>query len=507
MERIAIIGAGPAGIIAARKAIEFGIEPVIYEKSSDIGGIWSRNSNNAYKNVFMQNSRYAFHFSDMKPAENISDFPSRYEVYRYLKSYVLNKDIFNKIHFNFTVINVNKKGNRWVVTGFDYKNREFNDIVCGVIVAIGEFDNPHLPSDILGCYSHNIEVLTSQQYYASEKFLDKKVLVVGGGVSGADIASDLVGSAKVVDWSISGLKFFLPRKLGRVANDIYYSYIGRVLNNRKTYSLYIEELTRLLPDYMYMYEKSGMLPDYAINNDVHINEKIIPNIYHGHINRRSKIKAFSKDDKVLFADGTTSNYDAIIFCTGYQPPVYEFLKNFDHADLYEHFFYYKDPTFCVLNPPVNTNGVGAAFPYFEIIAHWILTTFQKPSYLPSKEKMKTWCLDNMVNLDQKHFYDSWTESIRLALKSSLIPSPKENFNSFWRIITSAPYPQLFSTVEKIKERKGAENDKGIDLQKLYSLLSYKILGYRAEFKRSEAISDHEEAITQIIETFGINDLQ
>lgn len=38
--RIAIIGAGASGLPAARIALEYGNEPMVFEKSTDIGGLW-----------------------------------------------------------------------------------------------------------------------------------------------------------------------------------------------------------------------------------------------------------------------------------------------------------------------------------------------------------------------------------------------------------------------------------------------------------------------------------
>lgn len=65
---IAIIGAGPAGIISARNAIKAGHSVVLFEKNTRIGGSgtpeWWR-----YRNACMQNSRYTFHYTG---------FPRRY---------------------------------------------------------------------------------------------------------------------------------------------------------------------------------------------------------------------------------------------------------------------------------------------------------------------------------------------------------------------------------------------------------------------------------------------
>lgn len=59
---IAIIGAGPAGIISARNAIKAGHSVVLFEKNTRIGRSGTLGGG-AYRNACMQNSRYTFHYT------------------------------------------------------------------------------------------------------------------------------------------------------------------------------------------------------------------------------------------------------------------------------------------------------------------------------------------------------------------------------------------------------------------------------------------------------------
>lgn len=40
MLRVAIIGAGASGLVAIKECLEYRFEPVCFEKSNDIGGLW-----------------------------------------------------------------------------------------------------------------------------------------------------------------------------------------------------------------------------------------------------------------------------------------------------------------------------------------------------------------------------------------------------------------------------------------------------------------------------------
>ncbi|AXZ78651.1 NAD(P)-binding protein [Escherichia coli] len=64
---IAIIGAGPAGIISARNAIKAGHSVVLFEKNTRIGGIWNPWSGGAYRNACMQNVTGSFKPSGLFP--------------------------------------------------------------------------------------------------------------------------------------------------------------------------------------------------------------------------------------------------------------------------------------------------------------------------------------------------------------------------------------------------------------------------------------------------------
>lgn len=60
-----------------------------------------------------------------------------------------------------------------------------------------------------------------------------------------------------------------------------HSYLGRCLLSRLSYADFVGYLDTTMPDHMQTYRASGLLPDMANNNAVHVNEKIIPNVAAG----------------------------------------------------------------------------------------------------------------------------------------------------------------------------------------------------------------------------------
>lgn len=78
-------------------------------------------------------------------------------------------------------------------------------------------------------------------------------------------------------------------------------------------------------------------------------------------------------------------------------PDYSFIQGFDRTQLYEHFFWTEDPSLAVINPPVDTAGFGAAFPYFDIISQWVMNVFSGKTSLPEKEAMRNGVLSTWLH--------------------------------------------------------------------------------------------------------------
>lgn len=432
---VGIIGAGPAGLTSAKQALARGFNVIIYEKQGHLGGIWNKFGSGAYPSVKMQSSKLSFHFSDFLPHKDISDFPSRDEVYRYLIDYADHYKISPHIRYNTQVTRVEKVSNRWQISSTH--NTTHTDLVDIVMIASGELWDANLPASI-SKQECDIPYRTAKDYKKPEEFTGKRVLVVGGGVSGADIAAELSNYAKV-DWSIRTPRLFLPRMIGSVYNDELFSYVGRIAAQEMPYQAFLSLLDQQIPEYMAIYRQSGLLPTQTINNAVHINDRIIPAVANKAVTVRPAFQACQKN-AVLFSDGQQHQYDEIIFCTGYQLPNYSFVKDFDATDLYEHFIYRHDPSMTVINTPVRTEAFGTACPYFEMIAQYALKTALGELALPDRQSMQTWCEENLKETQPRHFYDCWLETIRLGLMADAIPRPETHFKDYWDLIARSVSP-------------------------------------------------------------------
>lgn len=440
--RIAVIGAGPAGLTSAKQVLHRGHDVVVYESTADVGGIWNPTSGGAYDGVRLQTSRMAFPFTDFPadaaPGFGAAEFGDREAMHAYLLAYADAFGVTPHIRFRCPVVGVVKRDGKWLVTAGG-TTEPFD----AVMVASGELWESRVPETAAAAPA-GVEVLTAKQYRTPEPLAGKRVLVVGGGVSGADIASELVGHAASVEWSVRRKWLFLPREIAGLPNDGLFSYAARVAVEELPFSEYLHRLAELIPEYMRQYAASGLLPTDGFHHAVHVNEKIVPNVASGAVRARAAFASLAEDGTVTFVDGSTDRYDTVVLCVGYGMPDYSFLNGvpggFRREDLYEHHFHRADPTLAVINTPVDTEAFGTACPYFETIAAWVLAVLDGERELPPAAERAAWCAEHMADLSDRRHFDCWLETIRLGLLAGTVPDPAVAFRDYWTIVSGLVDP-------------------------------------------------------------------
>lgn len=437
--RLAVVGAGAAGLTSARQALADGHRVTVYEKAPDLGGIWNPAGGGAYDGVRMQSSRMSFPFSDFPPPFD-DDFPVLAQVHGYLRAYAEHHGVLPLIRFASPVTRVVRgEGGGWRVTA-GAPGEETTESYDAVMVANGELWTSRMPAGLPGPET-GVEVLSAKDYRRPQQLAGRRVLVVGGGVSGADIASELTTTADgVVDWSVRRRQLFLPRWCGERYNDELFSYVGRVAVEEMPYPEWLKWLEQLMPEYMGKYRETGLLPADGFHHAVHVNDRIIPNVHAGAVRVRPAFERFAADGSVVFADGSVDRYDAVVVCLGYEMPDYSFIEGFHREDLYEHHFWRHDPTLAVINTPVDTEAFGTACPYFEAIAGWVLAVLGGRAALPEPGEREKWCSEHMSALTDRRHFDCWLETIRIGLASGKLPDPATDFEGYWRVVAGVVDP-------------------------------------------------------------------
>lgn len=136
---VAVIGAGVAGLIAARELKRNGHQVTIFEKSGQLGGTWAYDSRvesdslslnptreivhtSLYSSLRTNHPRQIMRFSDYPFTRTYSDpsnFPGHEEVLRYLRDFAQHFQLVELIRFDTDVVRVERRvdsvGDEWVV--------------------------------------------------------------------------------------------------------------------------------------------------------------------------------------------------------------------------------------------------------------------------------------------------------------------------------------------------------------------------------------------------------
>jgi len=216
--KIAIVGAGFGGLSSAKVLTEFGHDVHVFEKESEVGGVWT--ASRRYPGLGTQNVRSTYALSDYPYPKGTPEWPSGEQVQNYLAGYVTTFNLSQKISLNTTVVSTHQSADgKWTLTlsangetrteGFDY-----------LIIANGIFSDPFVPefngSDAFKAAGGKIMHTVDFHDLASVK--GKKVVVVGYGKSSCDVANACVGTAASVTITARHLIWKVPKKLKNVLN-------------------------------------------------------------------------------------------------------------------------------------------------------------------------------------------------------------------------------------------------------------------------------------------------
>ncbi|QFT55095.1 NAD(P)/FAD-dependent oxidoreductase [Microbulbifer sp. THAF38] len=311
MKPYAVIGAGPMGLCTVRNLLRLGIPCIGFEVHSDVGGLWDINSptSTMYESAHLISSKRMTEFADFPMDESVADYPSHRDMGDYFRSYAREFGLYGHYEFDTEVVQCVRSGDGWLVTtrrNWQEKTREFS----GLLIASGTLHYPNQP-ELPGQYTGKL--IHSSQYRSPEIFAGKRVLLIGCGNSGADIAVDAVHRARSVDISLRRGYHFLPKYFsGRPIDQLGGKFkLPLTLKRRLTKALIRLSLGSPsqygLPEPKYQLFESHPV----------VNSLLLHHIGHGDINPRPAIKSVD-GHKVHFSAGECEEYDLIVQATGYK---------------------------------------------------------------------------------------------------------------------------------------------------------------------------------------------
>ncbi len=445
--RIAVIGAGPGGLAAAKCLRDDGFEPIVLERTDRIGGTYVFRDDHVggpYESLTMQSSKYTFFFSDCPAPAEIDLFPTVEQVNSYLHSYIQRFNLEGSIHLEHDVQGVRKRPGGWTVSAHTPAgDKSFN--VSGVLMCCGSYWIPKTPR-ILGLDEFGGEVLNSSQYHNNAIFRNKRVLVIGGGVSGCDIAAEAADVALSVSFSTRRKTWVLPSMLGYVPSELTASFADRWKNGSTGPAAFKRKLESAMPEYMALYERSGLLPSGVNNNAISTSDDIVRKVAEQQVRLTGEVVRFDARG-AHFHDGSFAEIDIIVFCAGYEEMPIPFEHTIRPTDFYEYTFYPEDPTLARMSVPYVLSKqrvvLASALPFLELIGRWYCGVITGRSQLPDAQQMGAWCEKREAEKAHPFIFDGWLESLRIAFQIGAFPRPETDWNLYWDLINLPPLSLIF----------------------------------------------------------------
>src|SRR5690606_9299574 len=155
-----------------------------------------------YESAHLISSKTTTEFSEFPMKSAVADYPSHREMRQYFIAFAERFDLKRHYHFGAKVLRAEPVGEGasplWRITWRDASG-EHSAEFKGLVIANGTLAEPNLPR-FEGQFSG--ELIHTAAYKSAEQFRGKRVLVVGAGNSGCDIAVDAVHAADSVDISV-----------------------------------------------------------------------------------------------------------------------------------------------------------------------------------------------------------------------------------------------------------------------------------------------------------------
>mmetsp|Transcript_4229 Transcript_4229/g.7522 ORF Transcript_4229/g.7522 Transcript_4229/m.7522 type:complete len:908 (-) Transcript_4229:593-3316(-) len=340
VKKVLVIGAGVAGIQAAKALLQEGFKVLVIEREGDVGGVWVRN----YVGFGLQVPWDLYQFPDFPYPDHLrptQEYPTGSDVLSYVQAYARHFGLYSVIRFHSQVLQLRPLPNNagWGALYVNIQSQQFFYVTIDyVIICSGIYSLPFLPT------YEGSDVFLGQQIHAKD-FTDlsiaikKRVIVVGAGKTALDCVANVASNkiASSVTLLYRQAHWPLPRR-------IFGTSIRRLLFNRFT--------AALLPPYYttsrwgmaksrvtapikrlwwrtmegLVIRKFGMAPEARpqvnLPQDLFYGGQIIDDRFDAAVSKgyvhsiRGEIHRFTRNG-IILQDGSFLPADLVLYCTGY----------------------------------------------------------------------------------------------------------------------------------------------------------------------------------------------
>jgi len=309
--RVIVVGAGPAGIASAVALKDDGLAPVVLDQADRVASSWR----SRYDGLRLNTWRPFSHLPGRPFPKGTPTFPSRDQLIEHVERHAGEEGI--ELRLGTRVERIERGDGEWVVHTSEGEVR-----APQVIVAVGHEQSPFIP-DWPGRDSFEGALHHSSQYRNAGLFKDQRVLVVGPGSSGMEVAHELAegGAARVWLAVRTPPNIFLRQGPGPVPGDLIGTWLWhlptRVADRIARFARRMDlgDLT----EYGLPAPEQGVFTDVRRRGKVPaiVDAEVVEAIKDGRIEVVAAVESLDSSG-VELADGTRLEPESVICATGYR---------------------------------------------------------------------------------------------------------------------------------------------------------------------------------------------
>jgi Flavin-binding monooxygenase-like len=309
----AVVGAGPHGLAVVKAMRQLGVAAVGYERAGDVGGMWNSAGpgSRVFDGLHTVTTKPFTQYPDFPMPADYPDYPSHRQILLYLRRYARHFEVDESIRFGCEVESVAAVGDDLDLTVRDVVSGETTTIRhAGLVVATGIAGALRLPR-FPGQEYLDRPVLHASQISSAEVFRGKRVLVVGSGSSGAELAVEAALAADEAYHSTRSGYRCVPKYLFGTPTDQLDDLLQLVRLPASLRRAVLGAASRILVGRPAQAHRTG--PYKPV-----INQLLPYYIRHGQVIPKPDIEQFI-DGAAVFTDNTTAHIDLVVMATGYEP--------------------------------------------------------------------------------------------------------------------------------------------------------------------------------------------
>jgi putative flavoprotein involved in K+ transport len=305
---VLVVGAGPAGLAAAACLRRNGVEAVIVDRGQDVGESWR----GRYDRLHLHTPRIQSAMPGLRMPDRFGRWVSKDDMAWYLRVYARENSL--RPRFGVDVRRVDRDGSRWVAT------TDAGELRARQLVFATGYSSAPVPPRFDGQDGFPGAVVHASEYRNAEPYRGARVLVVGAGNSGAEIAADLAEQgASEVRIAIRTPPNLIPRQFGPIPTtlmampmDVLPAWLVDPVN-RMLQRVTLGDLTR----YGMPAPRAGVVAQQrATGVTPTIDVGLVAALRRGAVTPAAALERFEGSEAV-FSDGARFTPDAVIAATGY----------------------------------------------------------------------------------------------------------------------------------------------------------------------------------------------